>query len=451
MERPVSKSPAARALFWVVMAAAVALTSGCIAGAETNVSGRGDAASHGAVKSDGFPPEDAYYVSPDGSDRGRGSLKSPWRTIRHAVRRTGPGDSVILRGGTYEEEIELSGARGMGGSSGRFWTLRGYPGEDAVLTDRIYINADYVRIKGLHIVGPGGKLAVSDWRGYGRHVQIVDNYITGAFTNYSGVLNTWGSDTLFEGNTLELTYSGTQTHGIYVMAGKDSKGNRGRLENSGTVIRNNRIVNPSQYGIHVYDSRKKDRDPARLITNLLIEDNYVANSDSRSGIIIQAGRDTRISKVMIRNNVIANNPDDGIRIKDLGDGIDDIRIFNNTVYGSGKSGILIAPGRVSGVEIRNNIISGVGRQHVNDWGEPRSISIDNNLYWPAPPQFHGAPDSSPLAADPMFTDAAGGQFHLRPGSGAVDSGVALPEVEYDKDGVRRPRGRAYDMGAYEDY
>ena len=42
-----------------------------------------------------------------------------------------------------------------------------------------------------------------------------------------------------------------------------------------------------------------------------------------------------------------------------------------------------------------------------------------------------------------------GNFHLRPGSPAIDGGMALPEVPTGFDGVNRPQGAACDIGAYD--
>jgi hypothetical protein len=53
------------------------------------------------------------------------------------------------------------------------------------------------------------------------------------------------------------------------------------------------------------------------------------------------------------------------------------------------------------------------------------------------------------SADPMFVNANAGDFHLKAGSPAVNVGVTLAEVAADIDGVVRPQGNAYDIGAYE--
>jgi hypothetical protein len=64
-----------------------------------------------------------------------------------------------------------------------------------------------------------------------------------------------------------------------------------------------------------------------------------------------------------------------------------------------------------------------------------------------------------VALDPVFVNRAGSDFHLTSTSPAKDAGVTvLPNNSFtsnlgttprDKDGVSRPQGTAFDMGAYE--
>jgi hypothetical protein len=49
----------------------------------------------------------------------------------------------------------------------------------------------------------------------------------------------------------------------------------------------------------------------------------------------------------------------------------------------------------------------------------------------------------------MFVNPAARDFHLQPGSPAIDAGVSIAVVTRDHDGTRRPQGLSYDIGAFE--
>jgi hypothetical protein len=58
--------------------------------------------------------------------------------------------------------------------------------------------------------------------------------------------------------------------------------------------------------------------------------------------------------------------------------------------------------------------------------------------------------ASNLAVLPaVFVNAAADDYHLLPGSEPIDKGETLADVMVDRDGVPRPVGSAYDVGAYE--
>ena len=51
--------------------------------------------------------------------------------------------------------------------------------------------------------------------------------------------------------------------------------------------------------------------------------------------------------------------------------------------------------------------------------------------------------------DDFFVNAVTGDFHLVEGAPVIDQGTTLASVPDDYDGVRRPQGSAYDIGAFE--
>ena len=70
-----------------------------------------------------------YYVSPSGDDGNAGMVDKPLRTIGKALELVIPGDTVMVRGGTYYEQISFS----KGGLQGKNVTMKAYPGERPVI------------------------------------------------------------------------------------------------------------------------------------------------------------------------------------------------------------------------------------------------------------------------------------------------------------------------------
>ena len=66
----------------------------------------------------------------------------------------------------------------------------------------------------------------------------------------------------------------------------------------------------------------------------------------------------------------------------------------------------------------------------------------------------GKPGGSPYPndvwqKDPQFIDVTNNDFHLRSISPLIDAGINLTKVMNDCDGVSRPKGPRFDIGAFE--
>jgi PKD repeat protein len=109
-------------------------------------------------------------------------------------------------------------------------------------------------------------------------------------------------------------------------------------------------------------------------------------------------------------------------------------IQNNIFFNPKKVGIRNAgvdwdkPDNTSNIMIRNNLVYGGS---IIDY--MHGITIENNL----------------LNRNPEFADPENFDFHLEPGSYAIDTGFTNGSPEFDHDGNRRPFGSSADIGAYE--
>ena len=56
-----------------------------------------------------LPDTPVRFVDPlKGDDTQNGSREKPWKTLKHATRQLNPGDTLVLRGGTYYEKVSLT-------------------------------------------------------------------------------------------------------------------------------------------------------------------------------------------------------------------------------------------------------------------------------------------------------------------------------------------------------
>jgi hypothetical protein len=376
-----------------------------------------------------------YVVPSGGRTNGSGTIKDPLDTLGRAMEQGLPGDTIVLRGGIHQAgNIWYTG---QGGKLGEFLTIEGYPNERAVVIGRrLVVESQYIRIQNIEFKNFSVIVRHQErnnWR-YSHHVEILNN----KFSTTGVAIYFCCNEGLIQGNRFDPAY-----YAIYLMHG------------NGNVIRENDIRNTSMYSVHIYDEDKYNStgEPRPKLTNLLVENNVIDGSQSRSGIIVSGGDYSKppieINGVLIRNNLILNNSTGGITLK--GDGwIKNIEIYNNTIHGNPRGGIRMnLDKQAENISIINNILSNNGSSHVYSNGKVTHFVVRRNLYWTPASVGSGVNDSSAVMGNPLFENMAASNFHLTDRSAAIDKGESLARVTTDKDGKSRPIGSAYDIGAYE--
>jgi hypothetical protein len=153
--------------------------------------------------------------------------------------------------------------------------------------------------------------------------------------------------------------------------------------------------------------------------------NLIHDSTTRAGLYLSSANNTQAY-----NNVIYAVPAQGIRLgPECGGGCDNGQVYNNTIVGTGGACLEIN-GNNSNTKVRNNICWNTSG-NIADTGT--GTVQDHNL----------------LGTNPLFVNEGAHDYHLAAGSPALNAGVTLGTFNTDADGVTRPQGSAWDIGAYE--
>jgi parallel beta-helix repeat protein len=389
-----------------------------------------------------------YYVSPSGSDSNPGSQLSPFRQIRKGIAVGLAGDTILVADGSYLG-FDLS----VTGTLSAPFTIRALGTAANVLptTDRSD-NRDTIHILFSSFVVVDGLTSFNANRAAVRIDQ--SDHVTvrnGVFGNNAtwGIFTDFSDDLLLENN--ECYSSGTQ-HGIYV----SNSGDR-------PVVRSNRVHDNAGCGIQLNADLSQGGDG--LITGALIENNIAWNNGTVGGAAINLDG---VQSSTVRNNLLYNNHASGIACFQIDGaaGPTGMQILNNTIdmASNGRWALLIKSSTGPNT-VRNNILynQNAGRGGI-DYGDATDVAntdSDSNILDAVTPddstrvtlaqwQLAGhEPHSFSATPAVLFVNEAGGDYHLKAGSPAIDAGQTLANVPTDLEGRARPVGPAYDIGCYE--
>ncbi|MEO7494680.1 MAG: right-handed parallel beta-helix repeat-containing protein [Massilia sp.] len=361
-----------------------------------------------------------YYIAPTGSDSNAGTLASPWKTIKYGSAKLSAGKTLCARGGTYYGQAGLIWK--SSGTASAPVTLKNYPGEKPVFDGQwgdtgtegdflVFSNNSHVVVDGITVQ------------------HFADKYGNGAIDLHNGQGPV--DDITIQNSTLMDNGSHTaQDHHIYIATGVTN-----------VTIRNNLFIRAAGSAVQSYHTPASTG--IKVYNNVMIGGTlkcYLSKSNPCSstatahwGIVISDAKSTQI--------------------------------YNNTIYGM-QYGIDFSYGTVSTgpYTLRNNLIvnSTVAGIRVSSAYAPYFTSDYNGFYgnrsdinWKganmSAAQFAVSTSNERHAvrANPMFVNAAGSDFHLNAGSPMIDKGISLTMFNTDKDGVARPTGLGFDVGAYE--
>jgi len=342
-----------------------------------------------------------YYVATNGSDSNTGTSTSPFLTISYAYTLAGPGDSIIVKPGTYTDYTPWVGLDLINsGTPGNPIVLKSQIKWQAIIDggnisdhiSGIRIHGDYHVIDGFEITNgfeEGVYIAGTALNNIIKNNHIHHNGNIGdpnSANGQDGVLSEeYTSGTIYDANSIHhngrISLNSNLDHGMY-------------LTGDNEIIMNNIISYNCSYGLHI------------------------------------VGYDT-VSNMKVYNNVLAWNGRSGAVMWHDIKGVD---FENNIFYSNDELGLLCYDAHGTGVVIANNIF------YANVQGTTNMVWAGSNVAYTMGTNY--------LTSDPLFLNSAN-DFHLQAGSPAIDLGVTLSTVTHDFEGTARPQGVAYDIGCIE--
>ena len=302
-----------------------------------------------------------FFVAVTGDDSNPGTVAEPWRTIQYAADTVGPGSTVYVRGGVYEEVVTIN----ISGSEAGGWvTFQSYAGETAVLdaSNRTIPNADsalfliesqnYIIIDGFELRNyttsnanrvPMGIFVTGD----AHHIQLRNNHI-------HHIENNSGSDGNAHGIAVYGTDAPAAIHDLLIQGNDlhDLKlGNSEAMVLNGNVtdftITQNQVHDNDNIGIDLIGFEGTAPDPAYdQARDGVVSQNEVYNIDTisnpayfgeRSAAAIYVDGGTRI--VIERNRVYQSNFGIELASEHNGRATSHITVRNNLIYHNQIAGL----------------------------------------------------------------------------------------------------------------
>jgi hypothetical protein len=423
------------------------ICAGALLGIESAIAGAADDVAVGRAQTAMYVVDQA---APEASDMNPGTEQQPFKTVQRAADMAGPGDTVYVMGGRYDERVKVR----AGGTEGKPITFIAKP-RRSVTVAGFDLEAGYIRVEGFEITSAEPATAVQL---HSSHCEILDNFIHDMMVAVSGTVGKPSID----GNTRDysaVTHNHIAYNKVYhceygfILGGENwlvennevgrlfmyAKGNKyddcdySRFFGKGCIQRYNYYHGSTRREIktaHV-DCLQTFTNNGEIAIDLLFE--YNTCFDFHQMCMVESA--PHIGSVRgwtFRHNIISTNSP----TMRGGWGPDiiqtpDVTIENCTISTVNWACIGLRGAESTGGLIRNNILCEAERA-VDDRMDftPANPIIEYNLTFKTAPL---AGETNINGKDPLFEDAQKRDFCLKKGSpaiGAGKGGVTIGALEY---------------------
>lgn len=437
-----------------------------------------------------------FFVASNGNDANAGSFIAPWKSIVKAKNTIAAGDIAYLENGVTQTTEDIFTAylsmdkqgSSNSGTAAAPKALVAYPGATVIIgvagglhygirTPNIGTHEDYWVISQLHIIGGTQAMDIggTGWRVIGNDMQCpnADDQV-GCFEMSQG------NQVRFYGNDVHNAGINPTSSKFYHAVYFSTDSNHidvgwNHIHDNFTCralqFHSSPLCNPScgagdttgfdQFDLHVHDNLIHGDNCNGI--NFATVDPSKGTVEAYNNVIYNVGRMDPLQLGAAFSCIyVAGITNNGVA------GTGAVQVFNNTLSdcaannSSNASGSRGAFGVGGGpatltMNLRNNVtFQNAGEIYVD--GSKAQITGDHNLWFgvgAAPTQT-----TNNLNLDPLFVNRAGADLHLTASSPAKNKGLTvLPNNPFapnpglatatDKDGVLRPQGTAFDMGAFE--
>lgn len=414
-----------------------------------------------------------YYVSTTGNDNNTGTtIPQAWLTIQKAANELQAGDTVFIKSGTYPEIVIPANS----GTASNFITYTNYPGDTPIL-DGTSFASTYLQfydrgifdIKDKYYINVNG-LTVKNSAGGGIMCRFGSSNITISNNTVKNCKAT-GIGVGYNRDNYPLATNIIAHNNFIDSCSLQSRESLSFRSVTNFEISNNTVQNTPKEGIdaksgcsngHIYKNTVRNAGavgiyvdagyPDPLYTSshsIYVYENTVINSIGSFAVASEEG--CLGENIWFYNNIAYDTSPlsgNGFCVANYGMSgpLKNIYILNNTFYGKGHRGIYINNLNVSNIFIRNNITSQNGISQI----DVKSTQIDSVFVAYNLINGTNVDDGNyPVFGNPNFVNELMGDFHIAANSPAIDKGIGTDAPLVDFDGVSRPSGSGFDIGAFE--